>query len=336
MVAAAISFTACNDDSSQFVNPETSQTPDFELSRATFPEDDGSPVVPGNTLPENVARLLMNVNAVEATDTLGRANITSAQYAEIKAFADKLVEGTTTQYDAFIKCYEWVILQTSKMQKDGRLEEFLFDVRGCCMDLLEKSELLCTCSEDEVIILLDRITLITEHMGYVKTALSTIEDNKEGEYVRGLFDKLKTSGFLYHPTKQFCVTTYLNLPAWLSIIAAMVVCTLLGILIEGLAYKPLRGTPSLAVLITAIGVSYFLQNGAQLIWGSAPKNFTSIVKMAPIVLANGRLVITGEVIVTVLASILVMLAYVEHTYLSFPSGIIGLFLYATMLKESPA
>ena len=106
---------------------------------------------------------------------------------------------------------------------------------------------------------------------------------------------------------SFCVTTYLNLPAWLSIIAAMVVCTLLGILIEGLAYKPLRGTPSLAVLITAIGVSYFLQNVAQLIWGSAPKNFTSIVTFEPFNLFDGQLVITGEVIYTIGTSILVMI-----------------------------
>ena len=112
---------------------------------------------------------------------------------------------------------------------------------------------------------------------------------------------------------SFCVTNYLELPVIVSIVAAVFVCTLLGILIEGLAYKPLRGTPSLAVLITAIGVSYFLQNGAQLIWGSAPKNFTSIVKMAPIVLADGRLVITGEVIVTVLASVLVMVGLTLFT-----------------------
>ena len=148
----------------------------------------------------------------------GSAFSVSKEYIKGLLFQDKdwdadsladliLYDGMDDPFD--VKCYEWVISQTSKMQKDGRLEEFLFDVRGCCMDLLEKSELLCTCSEDEVIILLDRITLITEHMGYVKTALSTIEDNKEGEYVRGLFDKLKTSGFLYHPTKQFCVTTYL-------------------------------------------------------------------------------------------------------------------------------
>ena len=93
---------------------------------------------------------------------------------------------------------------------------------------------------------------------------------------------------------SFCVTNYLNLPALVSIVAAVIVCTVLGVVIEGLAYKPLRGTPSLAVLITAIGVSYFLQNAAQLIWGTAPKNFTSVVTMKPIMLAGGQLVITGE------------------------------------------
>ena len=112
---------------------------------------------------------------------------------------------------------------------------------------------------------------------------------------------------------SFCVTNYLGLPVIVSVIASIVVCTLLGIAIEALAYKPLRGTPSLAVLITAIGVSYFLQNGAQLIWGSAPKNFTSIVGVAPIVLFDGRLVITGEVIVTVAVSALVMLGLTLFT-----------------------
>lgn len=112
---------------------------------------------------------------------------------------------------------------------------------------------------------------------------------------------------------SFCVTNYLGLPAVLSIVAAMVVCTLLGILIEGLAYKPLRGTPSLAVLITAIGVSYFLQNAAQLIWGAAPKNFTSVVTMAPIKLFDGNLVITGEAILTVVVSALVMVGLTIFT-----------------------
>ena len=112
---------------------------------------------------------------------------------------------------------------------------------------------------------------------------------------------------------SFCVTNYLGLPAWVSILAAMAVCMVLGIIIEGLAYKPLRGASSLAVLITAIGVSYFLQNAAQLIWGSAPKNFTSIVTFDPIKLFDGRLTITGEVIITIIASIVIMLALTLFT-----------------------
>ena len=105
---------------------------------------------------------------------------------------------------------------------------------------------------------------------------------------------------------SYCVTSYLGLPAIAGVAVAVVVCTLLGILIEGLAYKPLRGVPSLAVLITAIGVSYFLQNAAQLIFGSAPKNFKSIVTMAPISLFGGQITITGEVIVTIAISVAIM------------------------------
>ena len=112
---------------------------------------------------------------------------------------------------------------------------------------------------------------------------------------------------------SFCVTNYLGLPAIVSVLAAVVVCTVLGIVIEGLAYKPLRGTPSLAVLITAIGVSYFLQNAAQLIWSSSPKNFTSVVTMKPITLFEGQVVITGEVLLTVGVSILVMVGLTLFT-----------------------
>ena len=68
---------------------------------------------------------------------------------------------------------------------------------------------------------------------------------------------------------SFCAMSYLNLPSWVAVLLAMLVCTVLGIVIEGLAYKPLRSAPSLAVLITAIGVSYFLQNTALLIWKAA-------------------------------------------------------------------
>ena len=106
---------------------------------------------------------------------------------------------------------------------------------------------------------------------------------------------------------SYSVTTYLGLPALVSVVIAMAACTVLGIIIEGLAYKPLRGTSSLAVLITAIGVSYFLQNAAQLIWGATPKNFSSIVTFEPLSLFGGEVVITGEVIITIVASALIML-----------------------------
>ena len=112
---------------------------------------------------------------------------------------------------------------------------------------------------------------------------------------------------------SFCTATYLNLPPVVSVLAAVVVCTVLGILIEGLAYKPLRKAGSLAVLITAIGVSFFLQNTALLIWGSAPKVFTTVVPIGSISLFDGSLIITGESIITVLACIVIMVALTFFT-----------------------
>ena len=70
----------------------------------------------------------------------------------------------------------------------------------------------------------------------------------------------------------FAASKY-QLPPLVGVLLAVVVCTVLGMVIEKLAYKPLRQAPSLAVLITAIGVSYFLQNAALLLWTSSPKVF---------------------------------------------------------------
>lgn len=112
---------------------------------------------------------------------------------------------------------------------------------------------------------------------------------------------------------SFCVTNYLGLPAIVGILVAMAVCTVLGIIIEGLAYKPLRGASSLAVLITAIGVSYFLQNAALLLWGSAPKTFTSVITFAPIKLFEGQMTVTGEAIVTILAAAVIMVGLTLFT-----------------------
>ncbi len=111
----------------------------------------------------------------------------------------------------------------------------------------------------------------------------------------------------------YITMTSVGLPPIVAIIAAMIVCTLLGIIIERLAYKPLRQATSLAVLITAIGVSYFLQNAALLIWGSAPVSFRSVVSVPAIKLFDGNLIITGESLVTILVCIVIMIALTVFT-----------------------
>ena len=111
----------------------------------------------------------------------------------------------------------------------------------------------------------------------------------------------------------FYATSRFELPAVVGVILAVIVCTILGIVIERLAYKPLRKAPSLAVLITAIGVSYFLQNSALLIWGSAPKSYPSVISLGSLTLMDGQLVISGGTIVTVLANIVIMAALTAFT-----------------------
>ena len=107
-----------------------------------------------------------------------------------------------------------------------------------------------------------------------------------------------------------------NLPPAAGVLLAVVVCTVLGIVIERLAYKPLRSAPSLAVLITAIGVSYLLQNGAQILWGAATKTFTPIVSTAPearLVLVPGQLSISYVAILSIVCCIVVMIALTLFT-----------------------
>lgn len=104
----------------------------------------------------------------------------------------------------------------------------------------------------------------------------------------------------------FVLMNEIGLPPIVAVLGAVLVCTALGITIERVAYKPLRMAPSLAVLITAIGVSYLLQNLALLIWGSSPRAFGSVVKMDPIKLFDGQLVITGETLITIVVSTVMM------------------------------
>ena len=104
----------------------------------------------------------------------------------------------------------------------------------------------------------------------------------------------------------FLATSILGLPAWAAILMAVVACTLLGITIERIAYKPLRGASSLSVLITAIGVSYFLQNAALILFGADTKSFNSVVNLPSLKLMDGAINISDETLVTIVVCILVM------------------------------
>lgn len=112
---------------------------------------------------------------------------------------------------------------------------------------------------------------------------------------------------------SFCAVHYWNLPPAVAVVVAMVACTVLGILIERLAYKPLRQATSLAVLITAIGMSYLLQNAALLIWGSNTKSFPNMIGVPALSLMDGQLIIKGEAIVTIVACVVIMIALTLFT-----------------------
>ncbi|MCI6887001.1 MAG: branched-chain amino acid ABC transporter permease [Lachnospiraceae bacterium] len=115
-------------------------------------------------------------------------------------------------------------------------------------------------------------------------------------------DVIMVGGFVI-----FTFVSTLGLPPILGILVAVIACTLLGVTIERIAYKPLRGTSSLAVLITAIGVSYLLQNVALLIFGSNARQFTSVVNLPGLKLAGGQLQISSVTIVTIISCIVIML-----------------------------
>ena len=106
---------------------------------------------------------------------------------------------------------------------------------------------------------------------------------------------------------SFCAMFYLGLPNIVAVLLAVVVCTVLGIVIERLAYKPLRSAPSLAVLITAIGVSYFLQNSALLIWKAAARVYPPVVE-GTASLFGGQLSISYISLLTIAVCVVIMLA----------------------------
>ena len=98
----------------------------------------------------------------------------------------------------------------------------------------------------------------------------------------------------------------LGLPAWLCILVAVAVCSLIGVLTERIAYKPLRGAPSLSVLITAIAVSLCLQNMALIFFSSSPRPMSAVFAMEPVTI--GSIQFSGISILTILMSVALMVA----------------------------
>ena len=104
---------------------------------------------------------------------------------------------------------------------------------------------------------------------------------------------------------SFMATAYIGWSPLASVVLAMAVCTLLGIIIERLAYKPLRNATSLAVLITAIGVVIFAKyRPADLVFQS--QSFTSIISLDSLRLFDGQLIISSVTLVTIAAYIVIV------------------------------
>lgn len=101
----------------------------------------------------------------------------------------------------------------------------------------------------------------------------------------------------------------LGLPVSVALLLTVIVCSVLGVLIEKIAYKPLRKAQPLAVLITAIGMSFFLQSSSLLMFGSTPIPFQSVIpneniKVGPVIISSITLV---TLVVTAVAMILLTL-----------------------------
>ncbi len=105
--------------------------------------------------------------------------------------------------------------------------------------------------------------------------------------------------------------TQAGLSPVIAILIAVVVCTVLGMAIERIAYRPLsKASSTLVVLITAIGVSYLLQNVALLIFGANAQTFPTVIQWKGVSLAGGRLNISGETIVTIAVCLIIMAALI--------------------------
>lgn len=101
----------------------------------------------------------------------------------------------------------------------------------------------------------------------------------------------------------------LGLSPWVTVIVSIVVCAVLGVVIEFCAYKPLRQAAPLSVLITAIGVSYLLQNAALLLFGSQQMAYPTLVKLGSFsVVSVGGVQVDGITVLTLAVTAVLMAA----------------------------
>lgn len=116
-------------------------------------------------------------------------------------------------------------------------------------------------------------------------------------------DFIMVGAYMALTIMPFLIT--LGLPVWLCVIAAVVICSILGVTTEAIAYKPLRNSPSLSVLITAIAVSLFLENLFMLIFSPTPKSFPALISFEGI--SIGAIKISGVTLVTIVITIIAMI-----------------------------
>ena len=109
-------------------------------------------------------------------------------------------------------------------------------------------------------------------------------------------------------TSLIMITT-LNQSPFLALIASVLVCTAVGVAIEAVAYKPLRNSPRISALITAIGMSYLIENLAQLIFGAEPRPFPNVINNVPII--SGDINLGFLTLLTIVSSAIIL--YITRT-----------------------
>lgn len=134
IVSAVFALGSCSSDEEQELQTPSVSVDNNEATRAQFAEDDGKKVLSG--APYVQARNLINKlqadYIAEMTDTLGRANITPEQYAEIQEFTEKLVAGLTTQKDKYTRCFNWIVQNVKYEYTDNDPYAVFKNLTGVC------------------------------------------------------------------------------------------------------------------------------------------------------------------------------------------------------------